>query len=758
MPPASTIGQSLPRVDGGEKAAGLTRFAADLVQPGMLHARLVLSHHAHARVVKVDARAARAVPGVVGVFTGRDLPLARQDPSDRNRCPLALDTVRFVGHPVVAVVAESEAVAEDAAALVEIEYEILPAAVDVLEAMRPEAPVVRERGGDGDEATLGMHGAAAGGQALQEPTPPNVASTVHFTRGDLATGLRDADVVIERTYRTSMVHQGYLEPRVAVASVDALGNVTVWTTTQALFYTRSEVAEALGLSEHRVRVVAMPLGGGFGGKFVLLEPLAAALTVAVKRPVSLVLSRTEEFLTTTPAPPSVFELKTGVGKDGKLTALQARVIFDAGAFTGAPLGIACLMLGSCYRLPHMDIRGYEVLTHKPGNGAYRAPGAVQAAFALESQMDDMARALGLDPLDFRLQNASGEGDLMANGNKWPRIGLRPCLEKLKEERDRRRASPPKQPRFKRGVGVALGGWMGGIEPANAVCRLERDGTLSIIVGTVDMSGTNTAFAQIAAESFGLDAGLIRVVNADTEAAPYAGSSGGSKITYTVGAAVEKAARDARQQLFAIAARHLEAAAEDLELVDRAIQVRGAPAKAVPIATLAKASMQFGGKYEPVYGRGSTATIARAPAFAAHLAEVEVDMETGHVRVLDHVVVQDVGRALNPAAIEGQIQGAAAQGLGWALLERMPYDAHGQLLSATFMDYAMPASETVAAVRAVLVEVPSELGPFGAKGVGEPPVVAAPAAIANAVMDATGRRFTELPITSEAVRRALTEKA
>jgi CO/xanthine dehydrogenase Mo-binding subunit len=366
----------------------------------------------------------------------------------------------------------------------------------------------------------------------------------------------------------------------------------------------------------------------------------------------------------------------------------------------------------------------------------------------------MARALGLDPLDFRLQNASGEGDLMANGNPWPRIGLRPCLEKLKEERGRRKVSSPNQPRFKIGVGVALGGWMGGIEPANAVCRLERDGTLSIIVGTVDMSGTNTAFAQIAAESFGLDPGLIRVINADTEAAPYAGSSGGSKITYTVGAAVEKAARDARQQLFAIAARHLEASVEDLELVDRAIQVRGAPAKAVSIATLAKASMQFGGKYEPVYGRGSTATIARAPAFAAHLAEVEVDMETGHVRVLDQVVVQDVGRALNPAAIEGQIQGAAAQGLGWALLERMPYDAHGQLLSATFMDYAMPASETVAAVRAVFVEVPSEHGPFGAKGVGEPPVVAAPAAIANAVMDATGRRFTELPITSEAVRRAL----
>jgi len=754
MPRASSIGQSLPRVDGGEKAAGLTRFAADLVPAGALHARLVLSHHAHARILKVNARAARALPGVAGVFTGRDLPLAKQDPSDRNRCPLALDTVRFVGHPVVAVVAESEAVAEDAAALVEIEYEILPAAVDALEAMRPDAPLVSELGGQGDDALLGQHGAAGGGAALTEALGPNIASTQHFTRGDVAKGFAEADVVIERTYRTSIVHQGYLEPRAALAQVDALGNVTVWTTTQALFYTRSEVAEALGLPEHQVRVVATPLGGGFGGKFVLLEPLAAALALALRRPVSLVLTRTEEFLMTTPAPASVFELRTGVARDGTLTALQARVIFDAGAYAGAPVGIACLMLGSCYRLPHLDIRGYEVLTHKPGNGAYRAPGAVQAAFALESQIDDMARALGLDPLDFRLQNASGEGDLMANGNKWPRIGLRQCLEGLKAERDRRKTAAPAHGRLKRGVGVALGGWMGGIEPANAVCRLERDGTLSIIVGTVDMSGTNTAFAQIASEAFGLPAGLIRVVNADTEAAPYAGSSGGSKITYTVGAAVEKAARDARQQLFAIAARHLEAAVEDIELVDRAIQVRGAPGKAVPIAALAKASMQFAGKYEPVYGRGSTATIARSPAFAAHLAEVEVDMETGQVRVLDQVVVQDVGRALNPAAIEGQIHGAAAQGVGWALLERMPYDAHGQLLSATFMDYAMPAGETVAAVRAVLVEVPSKQGPFGAKGVGEPPVVGAPAAIANAVRDATGHRFTDLPITSEAVSRAV----
>jgi CO/xanthine dehydrogenase Mo-binding subunit len=302
--------------------------------------------------------------------------------------------------------------------------------------------------------------------------------------------------------------------------------------------------------------------------------------------------------------------------------------------------------------------------------------------------------------------------------------------------------------------MAVGGWMGGIEPASAVCRMNADGSLSVILGTVDMSGTNTALAQIAAAASGLPLDSVQVINADTDAAPYAGASGGSKIIYTVGAAVQRAAEDARRQLLAIAADHMEASADDLEIVDGQVRVRGVPDRAVAVGKLASLAMQFGGKYEPVFGRGATATVTRAPAFAAHLAEVEVDGDTGHARVVHQLVVQDVGRALNPAAIEGQIQGAAAQGAGWALLERLAYDASGQLLSATLMDYALPAADQVPSVETVLVEVPSEAGPFGAKGVGEPPVIAAAAAIANAIADATGHRFTELPITTEAVARAL----
>jgi CO/xanthine dehydrogenase Mo-binding subunit len=740
-------------VDGGEKVTGLTRFAADLALPGMVHARLVLSPYAHARIVRIDTKAAAAVPGVLGVFTGRDLGLPRLDSSSRNKSPLAVDRVLFAGHPVVAVVADTPAIADDAAALVDIEYDVQPAAVEALDAMRKDAPRVRVSDGGSGEEELAMHGAATGGQKLQEDVGPNVVSTQHFTRGDATRGLAEADVVVEHRFTTPMVHQGYLEPRAALAAVDPLGALTVWTATQALFFTRSEVAEVLGMPEHDVKIVATPMGGGFGAKFVLLEPLAAALARQLRRPVSVVMTRREDFLATTPAPAAVFEMKLGGRRDGTLTALQGRVVFDAGAFAGAPVGIALLLMGSYYQMPNLDLRGYEVLTHKPGVGAYRAPGAVQGTFVIESLMDELAHRLGLDPLELRLRNASRPGDPMVTGQPWPKMGLRECLERLQQERKNRARVAPRDGK-RVGVGVAVGGWMGGIEPANAACRLDRDGTVSIIVGSVDMSGVNTGFAQIAAEGFGVPVDDVRVVTGDSDTAPYAGASGGSKITYTVGLAVERAARDARRQLLLIAADKLEAAPDDLEIVERAVRVRGFPARSVSLADLAKAAMQFGSKYEPVFGRGASATTARSPAFAAHLTEVAVDPDTGGVEVLGHVAVQDVGRAINPAAVESQMHGGVVQGFGWALLERMAYDEQGQLLAATLMDYALPHSLQTPRIDTVIVEVPSDHGPFGAKGVGEPPVVGVPAAVANAVADAAGVRITELPITSAAVRAAL----
>lgn len=775
MSPFSVIGRSLPRVDGPQKVSGLTRYVADLQLPGMLHARLVLSPFAHARIRRIDASRAVALPGVVGVFTARDLPLARQDSTSRERAPLAIDRVLFNGHPVAAVVAEDPAVAEDAIPLVEVDYEELPAALDPLEAMRPDAPPVREQRLAASAADLAAHGADVGAQQQEESAALNVGTTLHFTRGDVARGFREAEVVVERTYRTSWVHQGYLEPRAAVASCDPLGGVVVYTSTQALFSTRTAVARALGLPDQQVRVIAMPVGGAFGAKFVLLEPLVAALARATRRPVSLVLSRGEDFLATTPAPQSQIELKLGARRDGRLIALQARVVFDTGAFPDSPVGIACSLLGGYYRVPNLDLRGYEVLTHRAGAGAYRAPGAPQATFAIESAMDELARRLGIHPLGLRLLNASRPGDPQPDGKPWPKMGLLECLEALKARLAAwpARASGERgpvadvgsplipgprslasRPAPLRGVGLAVGGWGGGRQPATAVCRLNSDGSLTVVVGSIDLSGTNTALAMIAAEAFGLPAERVQVVNGDTESAPYAGVTGGSKITYTVGAAVKLAAEDARRQALAIAADLLESSPEDVELADGRVQVRGAPERAVSLRRVYGASTDFGGQYPPVFGRGASAIVVQAPGFAAHLAEVEVDPDTGQVRVTRWLAVQDVGRAINPAAIEGQVRGAVAQGIGWALLERMAYDQDGRLLSASFMDYALPGADQTPPVEVVLLEVPAEHGPYGAKQVGEPPVVAAAAAIANAVADATGRRFTQLPITAEAIAGAL----
>jgi CO/xanthine dehydrogenase Mo-binding subunit len=502
----------------------------------------------------------------------------------------------------------------------------------------------------------------------------------------------------------------------------------------------------------------MPVGGGFGGKFVLIEPLLAVIAVAAKRPVRLVLTRMEEFLATNPSPQCIIEVKTGARRDGTLTALQARVVFDTGVYPGSPLQIACLLLGGYYRFPNLDIHGYEVLTNRFGPGAYRAPGAPQATFAIESQLDELARKLGLDPLELRLRNAVAEGDPQPDGTPWPRIGLRECLERLRAHPAwRDRGAPPRggdAAGRREGVGIAVGGWPGGLEPAAAACRLDNDGRVTVVTGSVDLTGTNTTLALIAAEVLGLRPDQVRVVNGDSDAAPFAGVSGGSKITYTVGAAVRRAAEDARQQILRIAADVLESSVEDLEIVDGTVQVRGAPARALPLAEIGRLSTTFGARFAPVDGRGTSAITANAPGFAAQLARVAVDEETGEVAVRRYVAVQDVGRALNPAAVEGQLHGGVAQGIGWALYERMVFDEDGRLLTASFLDYAVPSATRVPPIETAFVEVPSADGPFGAKGVGEPPVVPGAAAVANAVRDAVGVRVTEIPITPERLLRAL----
>lgn len=750
------VGKRVKRLDAPAKFTGQERFTADLRLPGLLYARPVRSDHAHARIRRVDKQAALAIPGVVAVVTADDLRLGGEDGGQPLRSPLAVGEALYAGQFVALVLAESDGAAQDGAAAVEVAYDPLPVVATLDQALDPESPPVTESRPAGSDEEAAMHNTDAATEAEEndEVLPPNVSNTVRFRRGDIDAGFAAAAVVVEFSCESEAVHQGYLEPQVCLAAPSPLGELTVYTSTQAAFYSRSQVAEAVGLPVQKINVVPMPVGGGFGGKFVLLEPLVAAVALAVGRPVLLQYSRMDDLLAGNPAPDCRITVKLGATASGDLCALQGRLVFDTGSGGGSPLQIAAILLGGYYRVPHLDIRGHEVLTHKPGAGAYRAPGAQQATFAIESAVDALAERLGMDPLAFRLRNCVVADDPRPNGAAWPRIGLKACLEALREHpawvnREAARAAG-------RGVGIAIGGWPGGIEPATAVCRLDANGKLTLVLGSVDLTGTNTAFAQIAAETFGLPAEDVEVTTAATDAAPFAGGTGGSKITYTVGVAVEAAAADAKRQILEIAARQLEAAVEDLELVGGSVRVKGVPASAVSLQDLANLTMGFTARERPVYGVGSSALTESAPGFAAHLAEVEVDRITGEPRICRYVAVQDVGFAINPAAVEAQIHGGVVQGIGWALYEGMTYDGDGQLLTATLMDYALPRATMVPAIETVLVEVPSEHGAYGAKGVGEPPAIPGPAAIANAIADAVGVRATRLPMRPETVARALGE--
>jgi CO/xanthine dehydrogenase Mo-binding subunit len=754
------VGQSLPRADAPAKLTGRERYAGDLALPGLVHARPVLSAMAHARVKGIDASAALALPGVVAVLTASDLPFAAAGPA-RAHESLARGEVVYAGQPVAVVLAEDEATAEEAATLVEVDYEPLPVVLDVLAAMAPDSPPVRVLSQAAEDAAeAAMHGVAGGGHAADggERLSANVTNRPQLVLGDIAQGFAAADVTVEGTFRTAWVHQSYLEPQTCVAAPDGLDGVVVYASTQGIFRTRTVVAQTLGLAQHQVRLVPMAVGGGFGGKFGLIEPLTAALALAVRRPVRLAFTRSEEMVTANPTPAAILEVKVGARQDGTLTALQARVIVDTGAYPNSPVGGMTFALANCYRIPNLLIRGYEVMTNRLGPGAYRAPGNPQASFAIDQLIDALAEKLGMDPLALRLKNVPVEGDLRPDGKPWPRIGLKECLERLQahplwQHRGRRTATG----RVREGVGVALGGWRGGLEPATALCQVDPEGTVVVVVGAVDLTGTYAAMRQIAAETLGIDIDQVRIVGADSATAPYSGGAGGSKTIYTVGQAVQRAAEDARQQILALASQLLEAAVEDLEIAGDSVRVRGVPpgpTSQLSLKAIGSLTSGFGARHAPIAGRGVGAQTANAPGFAAHLARVRVDLDTGQVDLLDYVAVQDVGRAINPAAVEGQIIGAVAQGIGWGLLEQLQHDASGQVVTGSLMDYAVPRAHAVPRVETVLVEVPSPDGPFGARGVGEPPVIPVAAAIANAIHDATGVQLTEMPITPQRLWSAL----
>ena len=751
----SFVGKPTPVIDGPAKVTGNLKYTGDLKLAGMLHARFVLSTYAHANITGVDCSGALEAPGVQRVLTCNDLPDVT--PSSRARLMLARGRVIFVGQPIAIVLADTAAAAADGAEAVAVKYEPLPAVTSMDDAAAEGASIVWPTGiptGAGDEAA---HGADTGGEAEDDDEAiSNIAGQTKMETGDVDAAFAEADVVVERSFDTPMVHQSSIETQGWVAQPNPLnGGLTMWGSIQSPFGVRYDVAEVLGVPESDVTVYGMPVGGAFGAKFGLYEPLVALVAATVGRPISLILTRGEELLSTNPAPALRIRGKLGFKSDGTLIAMQSDVTADTGVYPSGLGGFAAMQFASFYRSPNLRLESTNMVTNKQSVGAYRAPTSPTAFMAVETLFDEAAAQLGMDPVELRLKNAARSGDPAPDGGDFPVIGMVETLEAAREHplwtnREESRARG-------RGVGIAIGGWMGGLEPGASVCKLNRDGVLQVQIGTADLSGTPTSFAQLAAEAYGVDVDKVRFVYSDTDSAPYGGGVGGSKTLYTLGNAVIRAAEDARRQTLAIAAEEFEVSAEDLEIVDGRVQVRGFPDRSVPLGDLAGKAMTFGGQYDPIHGSGSQSVTDRAPSFCAQIAEVEVDEETGKVNLLNLAVVQEVGRAINPLTVEGQMQGGAVQGVGWALYEEMRYDDDGQLLSGSWMDYAMPDAVQASPIQTQIVEVPSISGPYGARGVGEPPVIPTVAAIANAVAHATGVRMTQTPMTAPRVLEALEQR-
>ncbi|MBI2171078.1 MAG: xanthine dehydrogenase family protein molybdopterin-binding subunit [Chloroflexi bacterium] len=744
------VGARVRKMDALERVTGRAAYGADITLPGMLVGKVLRSPHPHARILSIDTTKAEALPGIYAVVTAKDLPPMEKVAGsiggeltitliDLRKMTIAHDKALFDGHAVAAVAAVSPEVAERALELIDVKYEVLPPVEDAVEAMKPDAPLLHE-----DLSTRSL------GERAKRPS--NVAAYVENSFGDVDKGFAEADLVHETTYDTKMVHQGYLEPTTAVVSAQSDGKLTVWSSTQGTFGVRRTLSQLLDLPQHRINVIPTEIGGGFGGKvYAILEPITAMLSLKANRPVKLVMSRSEVFRATGPGSPMHAVIRTGVKRNGRLTACYAKIILDAGAFPGAPVWGAGAVSFGPYKTDNLKIEGYDVVTNKPRVQAYRAPGGTPIAFAIESHMDEVAEKLGIDPLQFRILNAPGEGDKGTSGQPYNRIGMKEVLRRLSQHPCW--TSPaPKGPH--RGRGLALGYWPGATLTSSAVVQVLPDGGISLFSGQVDLTGTRTTMAQMVADEMQVPIENVSVRVADTETAPYTDLSAGSRTTYSMGAAVHEACKDALAQLKTHAAQHFKSPKEDVEYANGVFWVRENTEQRVDLQTVAGNSTRLASG--PICGYGTVTRLQPAHQFAAHVADVEVDPETGKVTILRYTTFQDVGKAINPTMVEGQMQGGALQGIGWALTEYYDY-SKGMMRNPTLLDYRMPTALDIPMIEAVIVEVPASDGPYGARGIGEVPIVPPAGALANAIYRATGRRLHTLPMTPQEVWGAIHSK-
>ena len=756
----NVVGTRPIRHDGAEKVTGRARYSADINLPGMLYAKVLRSPHAHARIKSIDTSKAEALSGVKAVVTSAELPQPTGILTDiggegaminpkflSNNC-LAADKALYKGHAVAAVAATNVHIAEEALALIEVDYEVLPAVTDILDAMKDDAPVLHER-----LANVANPNVRPGGLRDEDDSTKstNVANHFFFEAGDIEQGFKEADVIVEREFRTHSVHQGYIEPHSATADWGPDGNLTIWCSSQGHFNVRDQVASTLGISVSDIKVIPMEIGGGFGGKtLVYLEPVAALLSRKAGQAVKLGMSRSEVFQASGPTSGSWMRCKLGATKDGRITAVDASLAFEAGAYPGSPINPGCQCMCGPYNIANGRIEGFDVVLNKPKTAAYRAPGAPSAAFAMETVVDEICTKIGMDPLEFRVLNASKEGTRRVTGPLFGSIGN---LETVQAAKDHAHWNAPLEGP-NRGRGVASGYWFNATGPASATASVNSDGTVGLIEGSPDIGGTRVAVAMQLAEVLGIAAEDVRPVVGDTDSVGYTSLTGGSSVAFKTGWACYEAAMDIKQQLIERAARIWDV---DPSLVDYSEGVVSHTSDPELKFTFKEMAARLNATGGPITGHGNVSPTGVGGSFATHIVDVEVDPDTGKIDVLRYTAVQDVGKAVHPSYVEGQIQGGAVQGIGWALNEEYVFDGNGSMENPTFLDYRMPISLDLPMIDTVLVEVANPGHPYGIRGVGEVPIVPPMAAIANAVHNAVGVRMGELPMSPNKVLESLWKK-
>jgi len=740
------VGTRPIRPDGIDKVTGRAVYSADTRAAGMLWGKILRSPHAHARIISIDTSKAEAVPGVRAVVTAADFPEIASEEAFVGEGPMnfrdlstnimARTKVLYEGHALAAVAATTPAAADEALALIDVKYEVLPYVIDVDEAMADGAPVLHD-----DMFTAGVN--------PKPSKPSNIAKVVTFKKGDADAGFAQADIIVEGRYTTKPVHQGYIEPHACLATYNPDGQVTIHASSQGHFMIRAYTAKLLGLDMADIRVNPAEIGGGFGGKtLIYLEPVAVALSRKSGKPVKMQMTREDVFRGSGPTSGASMDIKIGAKKDGTIVAAKQVLRFQAGAFAGSPIGPGCMCGFALYDIENVDVLGYDVVSNRPKVAAYRAPGAPITSFAVESALDDLADKLGIDPLELRIKNAAKNGTKTHYGVTHANIGFEQVLAVTKAHPHWTSPVAPGN-----GRGIAMGFWFNIGGESSATVHVNEDGSVTAATGSPDIGGSRASMGMMVAEVLGITVDRVRTTVADTASIGFTFLTGGSRVTFATGMAVTQAAEKVVEDLKRRAAQTWDIPVEAVEWRDGMAYPAGSNAGAFEPLDLAALALKAGRTGGPINAEVSVNAQGAGAGFGAHICDVKVDKETGHVEIVRYTALQDVGKAIHPSYVEGQIQGGAVQGIGWALSEEYIYNAKGQLDNPGFLDYRCPVASDVPMIEAVLVEVPNPRHPFGARGVGEVPIVPPMAAIRNAIKHATGLQLTDLPMSPPKIRAA-----